>query len=332
MVPLAIVLAVLLILVVPRYGALPQIREQRRLRRRAQVEDTLKHLLDQESRGRRASFSSIAGTLRVGDSPLMSLLGQMESQGLLRSQGQEFLLTPEGERLAVHVVRAHRLWERYLADEARLPLKRVHSEAERREHGISAPELDRLEAALGHPTQDPHGDPIPTREGYIPPPEGSPLTDWPSGTTGRIVHLEDEPPLSYAQIVAEGLQVGQIVRIVELSAARVVLTDGRCEYRLAPAVAANVFVTAEADTALSSPDVLPLSALDDRAEAEIVSLNDACQGYTRRRLLDLGFTPGTRLRADLTTFAGDPRAYRVRGTLVALRRDQASQILVRKAS
>lgn len=325
-------LIALVLLALPRYGLLSQITQQRRLRRRAQIEDTLKHLLDQESRGRRASFSSIAGTLRLGDSALMTLLGHMESQGLLRSQGQEFLLTTEGERLAIHVVRAHRLWERYLADEARLPLKRVHSEAERREHGISAPELDRLEAALGHPTQDPHGDPIPTREGYIAPVEGRPLTDWPMGTTGRVVHLEDEPPLSYAQIVAEGLQIGQVVRIVELSAARIVLTDGRREYRLAPAVASNVFVTAEAAESLPSPDVLPLSALGDDAEAEIVSLNDACQGYTRRRLLDLGFTPGTRLKADLTTFAGDPRAYRVRGTLVALRRDQASQILVRKAS
>jgi DtxR family transcriptional regulator, Mn-dependent transcriptional regulator len=60
-----------------------------------------------------------------------------------------------------------------------------------------------------------------------------------------------------------------------------------------------------------------------------VSLDVNCQGFSRRRLMDLGFTPGARLEPALDTFAGDPRAYRVRGTLVALRRDQAAQIIVR---
>lgn len=325
-------LAAVIVLVLPRYGLWPLLAQQRRQRRREQAEDTLKHLLDHESRGRTASFSSIAGTLRVGDSALMTLLTQMENQGLLEARDQEFRLTNDGKRLAVHVVRAHRLWERYLADEARLPIKRVHSEAERREHGVSALDLDRLEAQLGHPTQDPHGDPIPTREGYIAPLTGRPLTDWPVGTTGRVIHLEDEPPLSFAQIVAEGLQVGQVVRVVDASASRIVLSDGRREYRLAPAVAANVLVMAEPHDVFVAQDLIPLSTLDDRAEADVVSLNEACQGFTRRRLLDLGFTPGARLRADLTTFAGDPRAYRIRGTLVALRRDQAAHILVKRAS
>ena len=60
-----------------------------------------------------------------------------------------------------------------------------------------------------------------------------------------------------------------------------------------------------------------------------MSIVPSCQGLTRRRLLDLGFTPGTRLRPVLQTFVGDPRAYRVRGTTIALRRDQASVVIVR---
>jgi Fe2+ transport system protein FeoA len=62
---------------------------------------------------------------------------------------------------------------------------------------------------------------------------------------------------------------------------------------------------------------------------EVISLDDSCQGYSRRRLMDLGFTQGARIKAALSTFAGDPRAYEIRGTLVALRRDQSRLVYVR---
>jgi DtxR family Mn-dependent transcriptional regulator len=326
----ALVVAVLVLW--PRHGMLAQGARRRRLAERTQVEDALKHLLDREYHGGSASFSSLAGTLRLSDRQVMRLLSRMQAQGLVRAQGRQFTLTPEGERLAMQVVRAHRLLERYLVDEARLPLRRVHREAERREHGLTVDEVNRLDASLGHPATDPHGDPIPTRDGYLAPSEGRPLTDWPMATTGRIVHLEDEPPVAYAQIVAEGLRVGQIVRLLERTPERLTFADGQHEYRLAPAVAANVFVEPVAEPLAASAGLTPLSDLPADARAEVVGFNDACQGFTRRRLLDLGFTPGAELEVDLTTFAGDPRAYRIRGTLIALRREQAEQILVKRAS
>lgn len=327
-----ILVALVVLAAAPRIGLLNVWRRRRQSLGREQAEDALKHVLEQEYRGRRASFPSIAGALRLTDRQIMTLVSRLEAQGMVRMQGQEFHLTPEGEKVAIQIVRAHRLWERYLADEARLPLSRVHREAERREHGMTVEAVNRLEASLGHPSIDPHGDPIPTRDGYLAPAEGHPLTDWPVGTLGRIVHLEDEPPLSFAQIVAEGLTMGQQVRLLERTPERLTLSDGSREYRLAPAVAANVFVADVPHASAQNGDVMPLAALPTGVEAEIVSFNDACQGFTRRRLLDLGFTPGTRLAADLSTFVGDPRAYRVRGTLVALRREQASQILVKRAS
>jgi DtxR family Mn-dependent transcriptional regulator len=297
-------------------------------RERQRLEDALKHLFEQEYRGRRGSLSSLGGALRLGGSTVVALVGRMQAQGLLRASGQEFALTPEGERLALQVVRAHRLLERYFADEARLPLSRIHAEAERREHSLSPTEADRLAASLGHPKLDPHGDPIPTKEGAVPPAAGTPATSWPADTQGRVVHLEDEPEISYAQIVAEGLRVGQVLRIVETTHDRVVMSDGENEYQLAPAVAANVFLAAAPD-ALTAAGVIPLSELGNRERARVVGLDEACQGFSRRRLMDLGFTQGARIQPFLQTFAGDPRAYEVRGTLVALRRDQADQILVR---
>ena len=303
-------------------------RGRRTLRDRRRLEDALKHLFDQEYRGRRGSLSSLAGTLRISDRAVVALVARMQAQGLLATAGQEFQLTVAGRQLALQIVRAHRLLERYFADEARLPLRKVHAAAERHEHTLSPADVDRLSAALGHPSVDPHGDPIPTAEGAVAPASGTPATSWPRDVSGRIVHLEDEPEISFAQIVAEGLRIGQLVRIIESTPERLVLSDGENEFRLAPAVAANVFL-APAPEAEGAADVVTLADLTVHQSGEVVGLDPACQGFSRRRLMDLGFTEGTIVRPFLRTFAGDPRAYQVRGTLVALRRDQSSQVLVR---
>jgi DtxR family Mn-dependent transcriptional regulator len=301
---------------------------QRPHRERRRIEDALKHLFDQEYRGRHGTLSSLSGILRLPAAPVLALVARMQSLDLLRARGQEFDLTPEGERLALQVVRAHRLLERYFADEARLPLTKVHAAAEQREHTLSADDINRLSADLGHPAFDPHGDPIPTREGIVPPAAGIPLTSWTPETTGRVVHLEDEPPIAFAQILAEGVRIGQVVRVIERTPDRIVLTDGEHEFRLAPAVAANVFLAPAADAGAAA-GVITLADLGDHVAAEVIGLDAACQGFSRRRLMDMGFTEGTRITPVLRTFAGDPRAYQVRGTTVAVRRDQAAQVLVR---
>jgi DtxR family Mn-dependent transcriptional regulator len=324
--PSVIAVGALLVLVA---GASSLIFIERResSRRRVRTEDALKHLFDQEYRGRRGSFASLGGALRLDDRRLMQLLARMQQQGLVLAHGQEFHLTPEGERVARQVVRAHRLLERYFADEARLPLPQIHAAAERGEHALTPAQVDALAASLGHPRQDPHGDPIPGRDGEIAPAGDTPLTAWPLEQFGRITHLEDEPPLAYAQILSEGLRIGQVIKIVESGPHRVVLTDGENEYRLAPAVASNVFVSPA--RAWASSGLVTLADLQEGQAADVVALDASCQGFSRRRLMDLGFTPGARLQPSLSTFAKDPRAYRVRSTLVALRADQARQVLVR---
>jgi DtxR family transcriptional regulator, Mn-dependent transcriptional regulator len=305
-------------------------RRREAIRRRTKIEDALKHLFHQQYRGRHGSFSSLGGALRLSDRRLMQMLDRMQQQKLVTARGEEFELTAEGERVARQIVRAHRLLERYFADEARLPLREIHAAAERGEHTLTTDQIDALSAALGHPRLDPHGDPIPARDGSIAPAGDTPVTAWPIEQFGRITHLEDEPPLAYAQILAEGLRVGQVVRILESTPDRIALTDGDHEFRLAPAVAANVFLAPAPHPAASG--LMTLADLGAGEDAEVVAIDAECQGFSRRRLMDLGFTPGARLAPALQTFAGDPRAYRVRGTLVALRQEQARQVLVRPAT
>jgi len=322
-------LILLIIIFLPRVGLLALYKNYRAAQQREQVEDALKHLLERERNGRHASPESLGGTLDLPRAKVMSLIEDMENQGLLESRGTELHLTAQGERWALHIVRAHRLWERYLADEARMPLNKIHDEAHKREHNFTEVQLNELDAALGHPTRDPHGDPIPTREGKMNQTQSMPITAWQAQGPARIVHLEDEPALAYQQILAAGLRLGQDIRIIEKNQNRYILSDGENEYRLAPAVASNVQVAAIPKSEMLKREAISLWELADAQHAEIVTLDDAVQGFTRRRFLDLGLTPGTRIYPELGNFFGDPRAYRVRGTLIALRKDQAAQIWVK---
>jgi DtxR family transcriptional regulator, Mn-dependent transcriptional regulator len=119
--------------------------------------------------------------------------------------------------------------------------------------------------------------------------------------------------------------------VQENSPARVVLNDDENQFTLAPSIAENVYVHLDAAKE-SIPGAIPLGSLPVQARAEIIRIDERCQGFSRRRFLDLGLTPGTQIYPELENAFRDPRAYRVRGTLVALRRDQASMIWVRPAA
>lgn len=316
----------------PRFGLLAQWRRSKVLRKRVLFEDALKHLLACEHRGRYASPESLAGALGVSGGRLLDLIANMEAAGLLQSQASGLLLTPEGERWALHVVRAHRLWERYLADEAGLPMEHLHRVAERVEHQLTSEDVDALDAHLGHPLRDPHGDPIPTATGTVRPLEAVPLTDWHVDQPAQIVHVEDEPDVIFKQILSSSLRPGTIVRVLESSPECLVISDGQAEHRLTPVVAANIHVARVSDGPRRPEELIRLADLPDGEEAEVEVLDPECRGFSRRRLLDLGLTPGACVRVELRPVFGDPRAVRVRGTLVALRKEQAAQVWVRHRS
>jgi DtxR family Mn-dependent transcriptional regulator len=313
----------------PKRGLLARARALRQAARRERLEDALKVVHAHAHEGRPATAEDLAAELRLGRSRANRLIEDLRGQVLVESRRDGLYLTPEGERWALQIVRAHRLWERYLAGEARLPLERVHREAHRREHTLTPAEVNDLEVRLGYPDHDPHGDLIPSRDGELVERPATSLVDWPVQAPGIIVHLEDEPTIAYAQLLAEGLDLGQTVRVLEKTADRIAISNGEREVRLATAVARQVHLAPAPEPPSARAGVVALSRLPDQAEAEVVAIDDRLQGYTRRRLLDLGLTPGTRLVAEMRNFLGDPRAYRIRGTLIALRREQAEEIWVR---
>lgn len=323
-------LTALVVVFAPRWGLWSQWKSYQRSRQRQEIEDALKTIYHAQLDGITPETEDLAQALGSSQAKVKQLVVRMNDQGLLEN-GPGLKLTPDGQRWALQVIRAHRLWERYLADEARLPLHQVHSLAHKREHGMTVDEINALDAALGHPASDPHGDPIPSAQGKLRSPHSSlKLVDLETGRLGKIVHLEDEPPIAYAQLLAEGLQVGQEVGLLDSTTTRVILSAGEREITLAPTIADNIFVAPIEEQEAQDKDVIPLSKLKSRETAEVVALDEQCQGFTRRRFLDLGLTPGTDITPELDNAFREPRAYRVRGTLIALRKDQSDMILVRR--
>ncbi|HKZ86164.1 MAG TPA: FeoA domain-containing protein [Anaerolineae bacterium] len=326
----------------PNGGLFSRWQRMRQLSSRVLREDALKHIHEAEQKGQPATLQSVAGALYVSANQAAALLVDMQEHEWVTLTGGVLRLTPAGRDVALHVIRAHRLWERHLAEDTSFAEAEWHPLAERREHELSSDEADALSARLGHPTHDPHGDPIPTASGEWVPHGGRPLTALSLDETARIVHLEDEPETVYAQLVAEGLYPGQTVRLIENSPQRVRFwangdplryATGAGEHVLAPIVADNISVAPmRPEAAVAEPAGEPLHALKPGEKGAVVRISPRCRGSERRRLMDLGLLPGTIVEAELVSPGGDPTAYRVRGAVIALRKEQAQFIHITRTT
>jgi DtxR family Mn-dependent transcriptional regulator len=314
----------------PGKGLFWQWRRARTLNQRVMGEDALKHIHRCERYGRPATVDSLAGALNITGDSAANLLMDLEENELIRTEGETFRLTTEGREYALHIIRSHRLWERYLADETGYEDESWHDRAELAEHSLTPEEADALAADLGYPTHDPHGDPIPTAEGDMVPHGGQPLNVLAVDMPARIVHLEDEPEASYAQLIAEGLSPGMIVRIIESSSSRLRFWADGEEHLLAPVVAANISVVPLPAIEPEIESGEKLSVLQLGEYAEVLYISRRSRGSERRRFLDLGILPGTRITAELISPSGDPTAYRVRDALLALRKEQADMIRIKR--
>lgn len=313
----------------PRGGLIRVWHRARAYRQRTQVEDALKHILAWQHRSKLATPESLAGALRLSPAAVLQLTTHMEAAGRIATGAEGIALTPRGERRALQVIRAHRLWERHLSDDANMPIGRLHKVAERAEHSLTSQQIAELDAHLAHPQHDPHGDPIPAADGEVATLDAVSLHDWPVGTPARIVHIEDEPDVVFRQLLAAGLQPSLVVRIVASEPHSLVIETGADKRRIGRALAANIQVAAVREEDGLPPDAVRLSQLGQGASGEVLELGPECRGFSRRRLLDLGLTPGAHVQVALDNTFGDPRAFRIRGAIIALRCQQANHVWIR---
>ncbi len=303
-------------------------RRLRRRRRQIQHEDVLKQVCSARQEGRPTTVSEIGGRLGLAPGAMLTLIEELETSDFLRSRGGILEATESGERLGLQILRGHRFWERFLADEAQQPLERLHGLAERAEHRLGAGQIEALSDHLGHPRLDPHGDVIPTKSGEFPEQDRTPLTDWPFDQPAVVVHVEDEPGQALKEALRAGLHPGAVLRIIGKDIKGVICETSEGLQSITPAVAAQIDVRGARDDEALSPAPTTLADLGIGDRAEVVGLKDGCSGLMRRRLLDLGFTPGAKIAVVLSNVGDEAHAYRIRNTLIALRREQAEKVLV----
>jgi DtxR family Mn-dependent transcriptional regulator len=156
------------------------------------IQDYLKAIYALDAAGEKVTTSAVAERMNVSAPSVTAMMKRLAELGLAeREPYRGVVLTEAGRRGALEVLRHHRLLERYLADTLGLPLDQVHAEADRLEHVLSEELETRIDEALGFPTHDPHGDPIPDRELKIISAEARVLLDLAPGDRSTVSRVPD---------------------------------------------------------------------------------------------------------------------------------------------
>ena len=314
----------------PKKGLLALLSRIKNNNQRVQLEDALKFLFDCEYNKNLCNMNSIAGNLNISDDKTSQLIERLLTMGLISMNDHTISLTDTGRSYSLRVIRVHRIWERYLADETSVAQADWHNEADRLEHYVAQEDTEKLAAQMGNPVFDPHGDPIPSIEGELPEPKGKPLNYLKEGETGQIIHIEDEPRSIYEQLVVQGLYPGMQVYVTDVDKGKITFAANGDECNLTPLFAAQITVELLSGKVPLTPKYELLSSLNIGETAEIVAISPNCRGQQRRRLMDLGIVPGSLVSSEMKSPSGDPVGYRVMGATIGIRKTQADLIFIFK--
>jgi DtxR family Mn-dependent transcriptional regulator len=183
-------------------------------------EDYLKQIFLLEQAGKRVTTQSLATRLSVRPASVTEMVGRLAQQGLVEhTPYRPVRLRESGRRVALELLRHHRLLETFLVEHLGYSWDQVHEEAERLEHVISERFEARIAEVLGHPTHDPHGDPIPDHELAMPATDGQrSIRDLETGAAGTLVRVGTQEREVLAELARLGLAIGLEVEVIEIGA------------------------------------------------------------------------------------------------------------------
>ncbi|MDP6793419.1 MAG: metal-dependent transcriptional regulator [Anaerolineales bacterium] len=180
------------------------------------IEDYLKGIYELQQGGCTVSTSALARRLGFTSASVTGMLKKLAAQApqlVKYRRHRGVVLTPTGEKIALEIIRHHRLIELYLMEALGYSWDEVHAEADKLEHVISESFEDRIATFLGDPDVDPHGEPIPTKEGYIADSAGTQLSALRVGQAGRIIRVMDEDPELLRYLTELGLRPSAVVTV-----------------------------------------------------------------------------------------------------------------------
>jgi DtxR family Mn-dependent transcriptional regulator len=211
----------------------------------ATAEDYLKTIYELERGGAAAATTALAAQLGVAPASATGMVRRLAEQGLVRHEPYHGArLTTAGRRVALRVLRRHRVLEAYLVRALGYGWDEVHAEAERLEHAVSDALVDRMAAAIGEPAVDPHGAPIPSRDGTVAEGRYRPLDEVAEGSTAEIVRVADEDPGLLRYLAERALVPGAAVRVVQRApfGGPITLDVGGVAQQIGPALAGRLLV------------------------------------------------------------------------------------------
>lgn len=217
------------------------------------IQNYLKIIYELQSAHGPVSTSAVAERMEVAAASATAMLKRLAGMKLLRhSPYQGVTLTRAGERIALEVVRHHRLLELYLAQVLGYSWDMVHDEAERLEHAISEEFEERIDAQLGRPSRDPHGDPIPSKEGVMEDPDRQRLADMAPGAIGVVRRVSDRDAEMLRYLAALGLTPDVAFEVVDKAPfdGPLTLRIGAVERVVGREVARSVFVSPAVSSAV----------------------------------------------------------------------------------
>ncbi|MFL5510667.1 MAG: metal-dependent transcriptional regulator [Gemmatimonadaceae bacterium] len=218
----------------------------------APVEDYLKAIYALGKGTGAAATNEIAQRLDLAPASVSGMVRRLADQGLLAYERYHGVkLTEAGRRAALKTLRRHRVIEAYLAQALGYAWDRVHEEAERLEHAASDELIDRMAANIGEPEVDPHGAPIPTRDGAVDETEYRSLAELGVGASGSVVRVADEDPAMLRYLAELAIVPGKRITVKSHAPydGPITLSVGRNELSIGPALAAQVLVDPVADRA-----------------------------------------------------------------------------------
>lgn len=188
----------------------------------------------------------LAAAMGVVPGTATSMAKALAEAGLVEYESRSGVqLSTKGEQLALHILRRHRLLELFLVDVLGLDWSVVHEEADRLEHAVSDRVLEKIDLFLGHPTVDPHGDPIPTSQGKLDEPERTSLADCEIGVAQQVMRVLNQNIAFLQFIERQGLRPGAVVTVEKREAAAdaiTILVPEREPVSLSLAVATQILV------------------------------------------------------------------------------------------
>ncbi|MBI4446369.1 MAG: metal-dependent transcriptional regulator [Acidobacteria bacterium] len=212
------------------------------------MEDYLKAIYQLTLKGEKVSTSELAVALECTAASVTSMLQKLSEMKLVQyAPYQGVSLTSSGKKIALEVIRHHRLIELYLAEMLGYSWDKVHAEAEKLEHVISEEFEEKIDQALGFPTQDPHGDPIPSKEGMVEHESLSLLWDAPIGRKATIRRVSDRDPEVLRYLATIGIYPNVTVELVRKGpfGGPLHLRVGPMDHTISEALARQIHVSVE---------------------------------------------------------------------------------------